>query len=202
MDERRIFIGNLSKGKLGEENSRLLGSFLVAQFQQAAMARADTEEEERRDFHLYIDELQNFTTDSFQFILSEARKYRLCLTLGHQYISQLPESLRSAVFGNVGTMIALRVGYEDAEILASHFHPSGPNAMAPHAFSDLAQHEAWARIMRDGEVARDDAQKRYEKEVARIEKDKKLSAEAKADLKKSTAKDLEVELQTIDKEKE
>lgn len=78
MDEGRIFIGNLSKGKLGEENSRLIGSFLVAQFQQAAMARADTEEEERRDFHLYIDELQNFTTDSFQFILSEARKYRLC----------------------------------------------------------------------------------------------------------------------------
>jgi type IV secretory pathway TraG/TraD family ATPase VirD4 len=98
-----------------------LGSFLVAQFQLAAMQRANTGEEERRDFHLYIDEFQNFTTDSFRSILSEARKYRLCLALGHQYISQLPESLRSAVFGNVGTMIALRVGYEDAEILAAHF---------------------------------------------------------------------------------
>jgi type IV secretory pathway TraG/TraD family ATPase VirD4 len=153
MDEGRIFIGNLSKGKIGEENSRLLGSFLVAQFQLAAIQRADTGEEERRDFHLYIDEFQNFTTDSFQSILSEARKYRLCLALGHQYMAQLPESLRSAVFGNVGTMIALRVGYEDAEILADHFHPASPNAMAPHAFSDLAQHEAWARIMRYGEVS-------------------------------------------------
>jgi hypothetical protein len=85
------------------------------------------------------DQLQNFTTDSFRSIFSEARKYRLCLALGHQYITQLPESLRSAVFGNVGTMIALRVGYEDAEILAAHFHPSGPNAMAPHAFPDLSQ---------------------------------------------------------------
>jgi type IV secretory pathway TraG/TraD family ATPase VirD4 len=153
MDEGRIFIGNLSKGKIGEENSRLLGSFLVAQFQLAAMQRADTGEEERRDFHLFIDEFQHFTTDSFQSILSEARKYRLCLALGHQYMAQLPESLRSAVFGNVGTMIALRVGYEDAEILADQFHPASPNAMAPHAFSDLAQHEAWARIMRYGEVS-------------------------------------------------
>jgi hypothetical protein len=153
MDEGRIFIANLSKGKIGEENSRLLGSFLVAQFQLAAMQRADTGEEERRDFHLFIDEFQHFTTDSFQSILSEARKYRLCLALGHQYIAQLPESLRSAVFGNVGTMIALRVGYEDAEILADHFHPSSPNAMAPHAFSDLALYEAWARIMRYGEVS-------------------------------------------------
>jgi hypothetical protein len=118
MDEERIFIANLSKGKIGEENSRLLGSFLVAQFQLAAMQRANTGEGERRDFHLYIDEFQNFTTDSS--ILSEARKYRLCLALEHQYISQLPESLRSAVFGNVGTMIALRVGYQDAEILAAH----------------------------------------------------------------------------------
>jgi hypothetical protein len=153
MDEGRIFIGNLSKGKIGEENSGLLGSFLVSQFQLAAMQRADTREGERRDFHLYIDEFQDFTTDAFLSILSEARKYRLCLALGHQYISQLPESLRSAVFGNVGTMIALRVGYEDAEILADHFHPSGPNAMAPHAFSDLSQYEAWARIMRSGEVS-------------------------------------------------
>jgi hypothetical protein len=153
MDEGRIFIGNLSKGKIGEENSGLLGSFLVAQFQQAAMQRADTEEGKRRDFYLYIDEVQDFTTDSFRSILSEARKYRLCLTLGHQYISQLPEALQSAIFGNVGTMIALRVGYKDAEILAAHFHPSGPNAMAPHAFSDLSQYEAWARIMRSGEVS-------------------------------------------------
>jgi type IV secretory pathway TraG/TraD family ATPase VirD4 len=107
MDEGRIFIGNLSKGKIGEENSRLLGSFLVSQFQLAAMQRADTAEGERRDFHLYIDEFQHFTTDSFRSILSEARKYRLCLAVGHQHISQLPESLRSAVFGNVGTMIAL-----------------------------------------------------------------------------------------------
>jgi type IV secretory pathway TraG/TraD family ATPase VirD4 len=153
MDEGRIFIGNLSKGKIGEENSRLLGSFLVAQFQQAAMQRANAGEEERRDFHLYIDEFQNFTTDSFRSILSEARKYRLCLTLGHQYISQLPEPLQSAIFGNVGTMIAFRVGYEDAEILATHFHPSGPQAMAAHAFSDVAQYEAWARVMRKGEIS-------------------------------------------------
>jgi hypothetical protein len=153
MDEGRIFIGNLSKRKIGEENSRLLGSFLVAQFQQAAMQRANTGEEERRDFHLYIDEFQNFITNSFRSILSEARKYRLCLTLGHQYISQLPEALQSAIFGNVGTMIAFRVGYEDAESLATHFHPSGPQAMAAHAFSDLSQYEAWARVMRAGEIS-------------------------------------------------
>jgi hypothetical protein len=153
MNEGRIFIANLSKGKIGEENSRLLGSFLVAQFQLAAMQRANLPEENRLDFHLYIDEFQNFTTDTFQTILSEARKYRLCLTLGHQYIGQLPEPLRLAIFGNVGTMIVFRVGYEDAEVLATQFHPAGPEEMAPSAFSGLAQHQAWVRVLREGEVS-------------------------------------------------
>jgi len=123
MDEEKILIMNLSKGKIGEDNSRLLGALLVTKLQLAAMSRVDTVEYERKDFVLYIDEFQNFSTDSFANILSEARKYRLSLVLAHQYIAQMEERVRDAVFGNVGTMITFRIGAEDAEFLEKEFSP-------------------------------------------------------------------------------
>jgi Type IV secretion-system coupling protein DNA-binding domain len=127
MDKKRILIVNLSKGRLGEDNSELLGSLLVTKIQLAAMSRVDIPENERNDFYLYVDEFQNFTTDSFASILSEARKYRLNLILAHQYISQLSESgnekVRNAIFGNVGTMISFRIGSEDAKKMELEFEP-------------------------------------------------------------------------------
>ncbi len=101
MDTGRIFLANLSKGKLGADKSNLLGSLLTTQFQLAAMARVNRPEHERRDFYLFIDEFQNFTTDAFASILSEARKYRLCLTLSHQYIEQIPDPIRAAILEGV-----------------------------------------------------------------------------------------------------
>lgn len=101
MDNQRLFIANLSKGRLGHDKANLLGSLLTTQFQLGAMARTNRPEDERRDFYLFIDEFQNFSTDAFASILAEARKYRLCLTLSHQYIDQLPLPIRQAVFGNV-----------------------------------------------------------------------------------------------------
>ena len=121
MNDRRVFIANLAKGKLSAEKSNLLGSLLATQFQLAAMSRAARPETERQDFFLFIDEFQNFTTDVFASILSEARKYRLCLTLSHQYVQQLPAVIQQAVFGNVGTLIAFRVGHVDADSLAKEF---------------------------------------------------------------------------------
>jgi len=106
MDNGRIFIADVSKGKLGADKSNLMGAFLVTQFQLAAMSRADVPEAERRDFFLYVDEFQSFASDTFVSILSEARKYRLCLTLSHQYIDQLRSEIRDAVFGNVGSIVA------------------------------------------------------------------------------------------------
>ncbi len=123
MDEKKIFLANLSKGMTGEVNSSLLGLILVSKMQMAAMRRARIAEEQRKDFYLYIDEFQNFTTDSIATILSEARKYKLCLTIAHQYIPQLEEEIRDAVLGNVGTIGAFRIGAEDAEFLEKQFEP-------------------------------------------------------------------------------
>lgn len=123
MDEGKIVIMNLSKGRIGEDNSALFGAMLITKIQLAAMSRVDTPEEERKDFFLYVDEFQNFSTESFANILSEARKYRLNLTLAHQYITQVQEEVRDAVFGNVGTMITCRVGGADAEFLEKEFSP-------------------------------------------------------------------------------
>ncbi len=110
---------DLSKGKVGEDNSALLGAMIVTKLQLAAMSRTDIPELERKDFYLYVDEFQNFATDSFATILSEARKYRLNLVVGHQYIGQLVQErntkVRDAIFGNVGTLVVFRVGAEDAE---------------------------------------------------------------------------------------
>jgi hypothetical protein len=146
MDDDRIFIANLSKGRLGHDKANLLGSLLVAQFQLAAMARSSKPEAERRDFYLFIDEFQNFTTDAFASILSEARKYRLCLTLSHQYIDQLSLPVRQAVFGNVGTLIAFRVGHTDAEVIGAEFG----NAIPPPALADLERFEAAVKLLENG----------------------------------------------------
>ncbi|PIW34919.1 MAG: hypothetical protein COW25_01720, partial [Candidatus Nealsonbacteria bacterium CG15_BIG_FIL_POST_REV_8_21_14_020_37_12] len=123
MDEGKILIINLAKGKIGEDNSALLGALMITKLQLAAMSRVDTEEKKRRDFYLYVDEFQNFSTESFANILSEARKYRLDLILAHQYIEQLDEKVQAAIFGNVGTLTCFRVGAEDAEFLEKEFLP-------------------------------------------------------------------------------
>ena len=125
MDEGKILIVNLSKGLIGEDNAAILGSFLVTKIQLAAMSRSDIPDiRDRRPFYLYVDEFQNFATDSFATILSEARKYGLNLTVANQYISQMNETVRDAVFGNVGTMISFRVSADDAPILAKQFEPN------------------------------------------------------------------------------
>ncbi len=123
MNNKKILLVNLSKGKMGELNSKLLGIIFVMKFQAAAMARASIPEEQRKDFTLYVDEFQNFATDSFETILSEARKYRLSLTLGNQFMTQLKEELREAIIGNVGTTITGRIGITDAEIMVKRYTP-------------------------------------------------------------------------------
>lgn len=124
MDEGKILIVNLSKGLIGEDNAAILGSFIVTKIQLAAMSRSDIAKiEDRRPFYLYVDEFQNFATDSFATILSEARKYALNLTVANQYISQMSDTVRDAVFGNVGTMISFRVSADDAPILSKQFEP-------------------------------------------------------------------------------
>lgn len=124
MDDGKILIVNLSKGLIGEDNASILGSFLVTKIQLAAMSRSDIPDiKDRRPFYLYVDEFQNFATDSFATILSEARKYGLNLTVANQYISQMSDTVRNAVFGNVGTMISFRVSADDAPILAKQFEP-------------------------------------------------------------------------------
>lgn len=146
MDDRRIFIANLSKGLLGEDKANLLGSLLVTSFELAAMERVDVPEEKREDFFLYVDEFQNFTTDSFAAILSDARKYRLCLTLSHQYLHQVQEPIRHAVFGNVGTLLSFRIGESDAKVLAHEF--GGTHAST--AFSSLSNFEILAKGLSRG----------------------------------------------------
>lgn len=124
MDNGKILLMNLSKGRIGEENAALLGAMMITRIQLAAMSRVDIPEWQRRDFYLYVDEFQNFSTESFASILSEARKYRLNITMAHQYIEQLSDEVKAAVFGNVGTMAAFRVGATDAEELEKEFQPT------------------------------------------------------------------------------
>jgi len=123
MDSGKILLINLSKGKVGELNMQLLGMILVSKIQMGAMARVDTPLEEIKDFTLYVDEFQNFATDSFASILSEARKFGLRLVVANQFIGQLKEEIKDAVFGNVGTLISFRVGNDDAEYLSKQFEP-------------------------------------------------------------------------------
>ena len=145
MDEGAIVICNLAKGGLGESTAHLLGALLTTAIAQAALSRADTPAAERRTFHLYADEFQSFATESFALILSEARKYALTLTIGHQYLEQIPDRLRAAVFGNAGSIIACRAGAEDAAILSRQIGLGGPDALL-----DLANFTAWARLLRGG----------------------------------------------------
>ncbi|OGK15251.1 hypothetical protein A2690_00260 [Candidatus Roizmanbacteria bacterium RIFCSPHIGHO2_01_FULL_39_12b] len=123
MDEGKILLINLSKGRLGEENSNFLGLVLIPKILVAAMSRQEIPEEDRRDFFLYVDEFQNFATPDFATILSEARKYRLGLTVANQFIGQMDEEIKNAIFGNVGTIISFRVGVTDASYLAREFQP-------------------------------------------------------------------------------
>ncbi|MBI5147987.1 MAG: type IV secretion system DNA-binding domain-containing protein [Parcubacteria group bacterium] len=154
MDEQKIFIANLSKGRIGEDNSSLLGGMLITKLQLAAMSRADVSEAERKDFYLTVDEFQNFATDSFANIFSEARKYRLNLIVGHQYIRQLMHEqntkVRDAVFGNVGTEICFRVGAEDAEFLEKEFTP---NFLAADLIN-LAKYNIYIKLLIDGAASR------------------------------------------------
>ncbi len=146
MDNRKVLIMNLSKGKIGEDNSMLLGGLLVTKLQLAAMSRVEIPEPERKDFFLYIDEFQNFATRSFVNILSEARKYRLSLILGHQYISQMEEEVEDAVFGNMGTIVSFRVGSEDAERLEKEFAPD----VKVDDLINLPKYNIYAKLMING----------------------------------------------------
>jgi len=148
MEEGRIFIANLSKGKLGEDKASLLGSLLVTQFQLAALKRARVPERTRRDFYLYIDEFQNVGTEAFCSILSEARKYRLNLTISNQFTAQLRPEIRDSVFGNVGSIVAFRTGVDDAEMLAREFGPAHP----PETFSGLSNYEILAKLLHQGDA--------------------------------------------------
>ena len=124
MDQGKILFMNLSKGELGEENSSFLGLIMVPRILMAAMSRADTPEEQRRDFFLYVDEFQNFATPDFAQILSEARKFRLALCVGNQFIGQVDEEVKNSIFGNIGTLMCYRVGVSDANYLAREFAPT------------------------------------------------------------------------------
>ncbi|MDH5533603.1 MAG: type IV secretory system conjugative DNA transfer family protein, partial [Candidatus Pacebacteria bacterium] len=121
MNNKKILLVNLSQGKLGEDNATLLGAMLITKIQLAAMGRVYQTEEQRSDFFLYVDEFQNFATESFNKILSEARKYRLNLTLANQYIAQIPEEVQKAIFGNCGTMASFVMGSDDAAVFAREY---------------------------------------------------------------------------------
>jgi CxxC-x17-CxxC domain-containing protein len=154
MDEGKILIANLSKGKIGEDNSKLLGALLITKLQLAAMSRVDVPEEQRKDFFLYVDEFQNFATEAFVNILSEARKYRLSLILANQYLGQLDEmtpfgkstKIREAIFGNVGTTIVFRVGAEDAFFLEKEFYPE----VKADDLINLPKYNIFVKLMIDG----------------------------------------------------
>jgi hypothetical protein len=151
MDNGKILIVNLSKGRIGDINAGLLGMVIVGKILMAALSRADTAGEGvRRDFNLYIDEFQNFTTDSIATILSEARKYRLNLTMAHQFIAQLTDKIKDAVFGNVGSMLVMRVGVQDAEFLVKQFEPT----FNQNDLINIDNLNAYAKLLVNGQTAR------------------------------------------------
>lgn len=146
MDNKKIFICNLSKGKIGEDNSSLLGSMIITKFQLDAMSRSNIPEKDRVDFYLYVDEFQNFATDSFATILSEARKYRLNLTMANQYIAQMSEEVQEAVFGNVGTTLSFQVGFDDAEYISKQFS----EIVMPNDLVQLPKYSLYSKLLIDG----------------------------------------------------
>lgn len=154
MNEGKIFLVNVSKGRIGEDNSALLGGMLITKIQLAAMERVRIPEDERKDFYLYVDEFQNFATDSFANILSEARKYRLNLIIAHQYTAQLENKdgskVRDAVFGNVGTMVIFRVGADDADFLEKEFEPE----FMAQDLVNLPNYSIYLKLMIDGVTSR------------------------------------------------
>ena len=149
MDSGKALIVNLSKGRVGEDNATLLGALLVTAIQQAALTRADMPEEQRRDFFLYVDEFQNFATSSFATILSEARKYRLSLTIAHQYLKQLDDHTASAVFGNVGSIVSFQIGSDDAEQVAQQLSKHA-GQLKTQDLTNLPKYTAYARLLVDG----------------------------------------------------
>ena len=154
MDERKILLVNLSKGRIGELNSHLLGMVLVGKILIAALSRTDAPREERKDFYLYVDEFQNFITDSISIILSEARKYRLNLNIAHQYIGQLTKgqdtSTRDSIFGNIGSVISFKVGSDDAEFLTKEFAP----VFNAHDLVNIDKYNAYAKLIIDNQPTR------------------------------------------------
>jgi len=146
MDEGKIILVNLSKGRIGEDNANMIGSLLVTKFQIDAMSRANIAAHERRPFYLYIDEFQNFASESFATILSEARKYKLALIVANQYTAQLDEKTRDAIFGNVGTTIAFTLGKDDADMITGQFK----NMASVNDLISLPKYTAYTRLMIDG----------------------------------------------------
>ena len=149
LDQKKIFLVNLSKGRLGEINSSLLGLIITSKLTIAAFSRVDTAEKDRSDFYLYLDEFQNFATDTISTILSEARKYKLCLTISHQFIGQLEDEIRDSVFGNVGSIASFRVGVEDSEFLAKQFAP----VFNQQDLNRLENYNANLRLLINGQVS-------------------------------------------------
>ena len=147
MDQGKIILISLAKGELGEENSNFLGLILVPRILMAAMSRADTPMENRRDFYLYVDEFQNFATPDFATIMSEARKYRLGLCVANQFIGQVEEEVKNAVFGNVGTIISFRVGVSDANYLQHEFTPT----FAEDDLLNVERYHAYIKTIVNGE---------------------------------------------------
>ncbi len=150
MDEGKVLLVNLSKGRIGDINANLLGMIFVGKILMAALSRVDMPEEQRRDFNLYIDEFQNFTTDSIATILSEARKYRLNLVVAHQFIAQLSDKIRDAVFGNVGSYLVFRIGVKDAEFVVKQFQPD----FNEHDLANIDNYNAYAKLLINGETAK------------------------------------------------
>jgi len=150
MDEKKILLVNLAKGKIGEDTAALLGSLLVATIGFAALRRADVPEAERQDFYLYLDEFQNFTTLSLANMLSEVRKYKVGLVLAHQYISQLDTEVRDAILGNVGTIISFRIGMLDTKIIAGEFYP----VFSAEDLIKLPNYHIYLKLMIDGVVSK------------------------------------------------
>jgi hypothetical protein len=148
MDSRKILLMKVSKGILGEENASLLGAIVVTKIYQAAMSRADQREDDRVDFYFYVDEFHNFATETFGEILSEARKYRLNLTLANQFLGQLDAGIRKTVFGNVGTMVSFRLGSEDAALMAGEFNPR----FSPRDIINLGVREFCVKMSIDGQI--------------------------------------------------
>jgi len=150
MNGGKILLANLSKGLVGEDNSTLLGALLITKIQLAAMERVEILEEQRKDFYLYVDEFQNFSTESFANIFAEARKYRLNLALAHQYIAQLNEKVKDSIFGNIGTLVSFRLGPEDAEFLEKYFAPE----FVKEDLINLPNYNFYIKLMIDGVLSK------------------------------------------------